>query len=501
MQMRTVLLSVLALLFFAQGALAENRALIVGIGTGYDGRNRLPDVTADVDIARDIARMIGIPPQNTRVIVDREATRTNMIAGMRWVQEGVRNGGRAFIYYSGHGYQIEDVGGRSDDEGCDEVLVPVDVTSGDTPRWLLDKEINDIVRGMPRAEVLLMADSCFSGTIHKGLYGGKDPLTKSFKSTEPPPQCGQAVNNRGLVRRRGIGVEPDLSDTGGKLIVLSATGKHEVAYPTLTGRGGSLFSQAVYDTLKAKGVKISFKEVIDDAREQVRRQSEQVGRMKHTPQLDGNPEYFDWAFDFSGRVGAGSEPQTVAGTDNQSQMFDWLVNNSQFAVSVVADKRQIRLGERISFNVHSSRNGYVNILDRDANGVVTVLFPNQLKSGNAIQANTTLRVPEDIGGFKLVGQGTPGQSEILVLVTSNPFNMYEEMNKGRSLQQLKEKSLDPRKEQASEPFVEFKNRDFADMRRMVSRGLARSTRGIGVVKDSEGETEFGANGILIQVTR
>jgi hypothetical protein len=456
----------------ATSAIAENRALIIGIGQGYDGPNKLQGPEKDASMAQEIALGIGIPAENTRVLLDRNANRENVIAGMKWVQEGVQNGGRAFIYYSGHGYQIEDKGGNPEDEGCDEVIVPVDL------KFVIDKEIKVLLQGMAKAEVLLMADSCFSGTIHKGLYGGNLPFAKVLKKVPKGVMaCAEAINEK-----KSLGLEADTESGPGKLIVLSATNKHEVAYASTDGRGGSMFTQAVYDTLQAKGYKVSFREVIDDAREKVRQQSESQNMIKHTPQLDGNPEYFDWAFDFSGKVGEAPQ-QTVETTRNNQEMIDWLVNNSKYAVSIVSDRKQIRMGEKIGFEVFSSQEGYINILENDPEGVLTVLFPNQYKSNNSIRANSSLRVPNDIGGFKITGQGTPGDSKVLVLVTTEPLNLYSQGG-GEKVRQFKV----------------FSRKDMKALKATVRKGLGR-TRSLGVQKDDSSNQDFGANAITITVSR
>lgn len=461
----------------ATSALAENRALIIGIGDGYDGQNKLRGPETDARLAQEIARKIGIPAENTKVFINKQANRTNILAGFKWLQEGAQNGGKAFIYYSGHGFQIEDKNGDPDDDGCDEVIVPVDL------KFVTDKEIKQLLMGLGSADVILMADSCFSGTIHKSLYGGRNKAAKVLKAKGSAPTCGAAANQKGFKRHKSLGVDSDTVSGSGKLIVLSATNKHEVAYASFDGKGGSLFTQSVYDIIQEKGIKTSFREVIAEAQEQVKRQSEQHNAIKHTPQLDGNPEYFDWSFDLTGKAGGVSErPASVEATNSNSEMIEWLVNNSKFAVSVVADRKQLRMGEKIGFEVFSSQDGYINIVEHDPDGMMTVLYPNQYKSNNVIKANTKLRVPEDIGGFKITGQGTPGDSRIVALVTSEQFNMYT-LGDGKL-----------------HKFKVFPRKDFGAINKIVSKGIG-GTRSLGVQKDESSNQDFGANAITIKVSR
>jgi len=92
-------------------------------------------------------------------------------------------------------------------------------------------------------------------------------------------------------------------------------------------------------------------------------------------------------------------------------------------------------------------------------------------------------VPEDIGGFKITGQGTPGDSRILALVTTEPLNIYTES--GSKLQKFKV----------------FQSKDFGSINKIVSKGVG-PTRSLGVQKDeSSSQPGYGANAITITVSR
>jgi|GEM_PF-1883583 len=424
MRFITIIAPVLALALSAAVVAAQDRALLIGIGSGYEGPNALVGPEKDVEIAGDLARKLGYAEGEVKTLLNRQATRDGILSGFKWVQAGVKDGGKAFIYFSGHGYQVEDTNGDEED-GCDEVLVGADM------KFVIDDEIGSTLEGMGNADVLMMIDSCFSGTIHKGLYGGdlKKTKTKTLKNYKgKTPQCGTAINRSKGYVKKSIGAEADLpASARGKLVVLSATAQNEVAYPSFDNNPslGSAFTQAIVDTIGEKGTKISFRELINDSREKVKRESETRGLIKHTPQIETSADVLDMAVDMGGAAHSNTAPRIETST-SEKEVFSWLEKNSKFAVSVKADKTNIRMAEKISFSVYSSRDGYLNILELDPENNVTVIFPNKHKAGNnRITADNPIRVPEDIGGFKFVGQGVPGPSRILALVTPEPVNLYE----------------------------------------------------------------------------
>ena len=95
-------------------------------------------------------------------------------------------------------------------------------------------------------------------------------------------------------------------------------------------------------------------------------------------------------------------------------------------VVIKVAKKKYVIGEYIRMVAVSSKPGYLNVVELDPNGKVTVLFPNEFKHDNFIKAGKKIRIPEDIGGFTF-GAGAPaGKSTILAIVSKEKLNLYEE---------------------------------------------------------------------------
>lgn len=102
-----------------------------------------------------IAKSKGIKPT---VLLTAKATRTNVLAGMRSAAKTLKSGDYFFLSYSGHGGQVPDVSGDEDDKK-DETWCLYD-------GQLIDDELYfELSRFAPGVRILVLSDSCHSGTV------------------------------------------------------------------------------------------------------------------------------------------------------------------------------------------------------------------------------------------------------------------------------------------------------------------------------------------------
>lgn len=420
-------LAIILCLFFAAPAMAGNRALIVTVGPAYakNGLRPIPGPEIDEQLAKGLAKQMGFNEDEIRLIREDQATRPAILEGLDWVKEGTKGGGNALIYYSGHGDRVYDE--KLDrDEKCHQALVPVDATSED--KYILDDELDRFLKGMPDPEVVFMVDSCFSGTIVKSVFGGSIDNTKYLGKGDA--RCKQAVINKSI-----IGMEKDGQPTK-NLVAITATAKNERAYGDLTESGkGSLFTQSIHDTVSAKRQGMSFRTLRDEASQKIKQVCDAKNVAPHTPQLAGNPSLFDKDIRLTGQTYT-YEGGIETSRSNQ-EILGKLVNNSKFMVAIKLDKKTIQLKEDIHFSVASSKEGYLNLVELEPNGKLSVIFPNQYSANNRIKADVEIKVPKDIGGFKFVGREPAGKSMVVALVTNEPLNLYTEKEVGEKIGHFK----------------------------------------------------------------
>lgn len=103
--------------------------------------------------------------------LDSEATKANILDGLRWLVVDAKWGDRLVFTYSGHGTYIPDLSGDEVD-GRDEALVSVDM------RTITDDDIAAAI-GTLRTGVrmTIVSDSCHSGTVSRFMAG---PLSNSM---------------------------------------------------------------------------------------------------------------------------------------------------------------------------------------------------------------------------------------------------------------------------------------------------------------------------------
>lgn len=420
-------LAVISCLFLASPAMAGNRALIITIGPAYakHGLRPIKGPEADAQLAKGLAKQMGFQEDEIKSIREDQATRPAILEGLEWLKEGTKGGGNALIYYSGHGHRVYDEKLDRDDK-CHQALVPVDGTSED--KFILDDELDRFLKGMPDPEVVFLVDSCFSGTIVKSVFGGGLDNTKYLGKGDA--RCEQAVINKSIVGETKDG-QPTKN-----LIAMTATAKNERAYGDLTESGkGSLFTQSIHDTASGKQKGMSFRALRDEASQKIKQVCDAKNVAPHTPQLAGNPSLFDKDIRLTGQTyiyDGGIETSR-----NNQEILGRLVNNSKFMVAIKLDKKTIQLKEEIHFSVASSKEGYLNLVELEPNGKLSVIFPNQYSADNRIKADVEIKVPKDIGGFKFVGREPAGKSMVVALVTSEPLNLYTEKEVGEKIGHFK----------------------------------------------------------------
>jgi len=146
-------------------------ALVVGIEAYRD----IPPAKFAENDARAFmlyaAAVMGIPEENTRLMLNDRATRTDLhIALTEWLPRNIGAGDRVIVFWSGHG--------APDPDTNQGYLVPYD----GNPNYLSASAypVSDVIAQLSEtqaAEVVVMLDACFSGTGPRSLLpDGARPL-------------------------------------------------------------------------------------------------------------------------------------------------------------------------------------------------------------------------------------------------------------------------------------------------------------------------------------
>lgn len=140
----------------AKGKLGTYRALVIGIQNYNDPK--IPDLETPLNDARAMADIL----QNkyrfkVDTLLDQQATKKAIYDYLRKITNSVKPEDSILIYYAGHG-DID----RTFNAGW---WIPVDAKGGDPFTYLDNAQIQMAITSMKAKHVLLISDSCYSGTL------------------------------------------------------------------------------------------------------------------------------------------------------------------------------------------------------------------------------------------------------------------------------------------------------------------------------------------------
>jgi len=134
----------------------------------------------------------------TRLLVN--ATHSEIVAALSDYRRRLGADASLLVYYGGHGHR--------DAEAGKAYWLPVDATREDVSKWIVADEITASVRVIPARHVLVVSDSCYSGTLPHAL--GATPKHPSER--ERFLQKMAAGRSRTLIASGG---DEPLADDGG----------------------------------------------------------------------------------------------------------------------------------------------------------------------------------------------------------------------------------------------------------------------------------------------
>lgn len=409
----------------ANSAAGTQRALLVGIDSYPNVSDLLGAPVNDVEAVRGfIVDRLGFPPAGIRTLVNDDATREGVLDGLRWALAGA---GRALVYFSGHGFRQRDEDGDEAD-GWDETLVPVDVVveNGLAKGMITDDEIGALLARWSGAALDIVIDACHSGTLTRSV-GADWRLVKSPRLPDGSPLEKSTRSLRPLAVRDA---EPFVETTDPTVAVWTAVRADQKALVDVATapRYGSVFTDRLL--AGAEGVADADGNGTVTVRElnrHVRRESSAY--CKQHPGICGaglTPEL--------SISSAGLDKPAFAGETSRlprvaSLAKDILVSPKEYlaggeAVRLELDPgTELRLGDEIEISVESDTAGALVLLDIDAHGRVTQVFPNELSlaagMSRTVLKGAQVRIPGVGGGFRLRAQPPLGRGLVVAVVAED----------------------------------------------------------------------------------
>lgn len=432
MTIRTRLLTFCFTVLICVPAIAANHALIMTIGdyppVGVKNiPNDLMGPPTDAGYATTIARKLGIPLANIKLLRDAQVSHDAIARELKAIAARVSPNDQVFIYFSGHGAQIAD---KSSEKagGCTEGLV---THENSRTGFLADREFKSLIDGIAAksSKVIAFVDACHSGGIAATRgFGTGNLIAKVHSDSVPAGQCGKPVNYRSFAARLQAGRD--------NIAVVSAAAPNEVALDGGEGVGGlatSMWLQCLTDPEADANHSggLTAEELRGCA--QVKIQAALKGSDYETlPQhvtITGNKALVMAFADQpplpaeAPPVPAAAPPAAANGSAQDALMDIYNSRDPKWRVTLASPKASYKIRqERVELEATSDRDGYLYLILVGSSNKGYLLFPNEFDQNNAVKAGQKFSLPRP-GSWKITPGGPAGTDYLLAMLTSQPVKL------------------------------------------------------------------------------
>jgi hypothetical protein len=263
----------------------SKKAFCVGINDypyeGSDLNGCVNDAKAWVNL---LINHFDFPGSDVKIITDSQATKRNIINGIKDLLVGTRSGDVLVFTNSSHGSYIAETSG--DEPNYDEILCPYDVADN----VIVDDELRELFAEIPEAVSLtVISDSCFSGTVTRSavsenLPGLKLPDDRRLRFLSPAFRGDPILENPWKARPTRYEKYPESKM---KEILLSGSTDREYSHDALfAGIYHGAMTYYALQTIQAASYKITNAQLAS----RINFLIEDAGYPQH-PQLEGNNQY------------------------------------------------------------------------------------------------------------------------------------------------------------------------------------------------------------------
>ncbi len=198
-------------------------ALVIG-NNSYEHLPKLRTAVADAAMVASVLELdYGFDVQ---LITDGD--RSSIVTALNSYRRRLGDKENLLIFYAGHGWY--------DDAAQRGYWLPVDSEEGDPSNWISNATITDMVRAIPAKHVMIVADSCYSGTLTRGI--------KMQSASESAAYLRRIIEKKARTAMTSGGLEP----------VEDGSGNHSVFATALTEalrtNNGSIDAQTLFTQIR-----------------------------------------------------------------------------------------------------------------------------------------------------------------------------------------------------------------------------------------------------------
>ncbi len=214
---------------FAIAEFGRYHALVIGI----NNYTKLPPLKTPIDDAKAVAQVLR-DDYGFDVVTLVDADRYQILSALNKLRQSLTDKDNLLIYYAGHG-EADRVNQRGN-------WLPVDAERDSSANWISNVQITDILNAMAAQQILVVADSCYSGTLTRDVAAS---LEHSQSDTERVKWYKVMMSKPSRVAMTSGGIEP-VADAGGGGHSLFAS----LLLKVLTANKSVLAAQEVYSRIQ-----------------------------------------------------------------------------------------------------------------------------------------------------------------------------------------------------------------------------------------------------------
>ncbi|MEH7834715.1 trypsin-like serine protease [Rhizobium laguerreae] len=406
-----------------------DRALLIGIDDYEMREAKLTGSATDVKAMQVfLVKTLAYRPEQIHTLTNRKATREAILAEIDdWLVRQSTPGSRVFLYFSGRG---------SEEMGADATTSPTLVAADaklvreagkvTVTNQIRETEIAARLNSLKDRRVTLLIDACHVGPGSRSAVAAPSGTVRclgpALAALEPPNKSGK---------------EAKFSFGGENAIVWSAVNAGQWALVDREAKPAvGVFTRRFIEGVQDGVARAADKPNVSNAAllDYVRRKSDEYCRthaedcrFTPVPQFYGQP-------DALGRdVITGEEAKTpVAAVENT------LKSDNEAGVAVdVLPGTAVSIGDKVAMRVSTKKSGYLILVDIDASGKLTQLYPNKrsmglkptAKSGdNRLDPARPVVVPDarnPYTGFEYVVEGPAGVGMVVAILSDKPIEVLD----------------------------------------------------------------------------
>jgi hypothetical protein len=137
-----------------------------------------------------------------------------------------------------------------------------------------------------------------------------------------------------------------------------------------------------------------------------------------------------------GQFNPSAEPSIVINLQTQDpflalknkffEKYKQIEKQAGFGVKLWTDKQAYRVGDTITFYFQAQRDCYVTLVNINAGGSITQLFPNRYRADNRVRAGVTYRIPDENYGFEFQVEPPGGVERVYAVAGTQPLHLFED---------------------------------------------------------------------------